>query len=171
MFIFPIPGRNGNTVDFGHLLFDVGRGHPPAVHADDGVLQLVRHAAVLRDDARLEAAVAVAGDAQRKVADALGLHGLGRGAVAGVAAVVALDAVLLVAQVLVQLGLKDGFDALLEQALEEALKLFFVLELLEKILWKDGLFNFFFHGVNVLMVKVFCLHFCHTKKISLHKIL
>ena len=132
------------------MLFDVGRGHPPAVHANDGILQPVRHPAVLGYEARLEAAVAVTRDGQRKVAHAFRLDGLGRGTVAGIAAVVALDAVLLVAQMLVYLGLEHRFDALLEQRLEEALKLFLVLELFEKILWEDGLSNLFFFMVRLL---------------------
>ena len=98
----------------GQMVLDIPDRHPAGIEADDHVIQPSEPSLPLGNQARSERPSPVPGDVQRDRSD-LGLHGLRRGAVAGVSVLGRVLGALLVAEVAGQLGLQATLEGGLDQ--------------------------------------------------------
>ena len=159
-------GRELESIDFVDGLGDVTLAHAAPVHGDDLVLDFGDVALVLRDDLRLERAVAVAGNFDFSLA-LRGLDGLLRIAVAGVALGLRRTLVMVVAEVVFKLALERSFDHRAKDFLQtfgdvsDGLRLEGRVDLLSQLLFR-GEFAFC-HCVHPLRLRVI-LSVCQNRR-------
>ena len=101
------------------MALDIARAHAPGVHGDDLVVEVRPARLVLADQLGIERALAIPGYVDRQIAPIV-LERLGRLAVARVAAVPAVGGMLLIAEVIGELGFQDPLGHALLHALEQA---------------------------------------------------
>ncbi len=112
-----LPGHLG-SIDLGQVGLDLTGRQALRRERDDHLVHAGQALLPLLDDLRLEAAVAVAGHGYLDRAD-VGEHGLGAGAVAGVAAVLPGGIVLVIAEMVGDLTLESRLQEPLGQLLEQ----------------------------------------------------
>jgi hypothetical protein len=101
------------------MALDISGAHAPCVHGDDLVVEVGPTRLVLADQLGIEGAFAVPGDLYRQIALVV-FERLGGLAVATVAAVPAIGGMLLVAEMIGELGFQDPLGHALLHALEQA---------------------------------------------------
>ncbi len=127
-----------HTIDFFNLLADIRGSHTAAVHADDRLLELIAYARTFGNQPGLKLTLAIPGNVENHIAQRLGLYFFGIGTITAVAGIMALTAVLFIAQVFIQLCLEHLFNALPVQIVEKGFKIVLVFKLLEKSLGRCG---------------------------------
>ncbi len=104
--------RDLHAIDLFDVLFNLAGGHPTCIERDDSFAKVSHRGLALGDDLRLEAAVAVAWRCNADFPE-IAQYRFGCGAVAGVAAAVALRIVFGIAEVLFQLEFQEGLERVL----------------------------------------------------------
>src|SRR5438552_10116079 len=94
-----------NSIDLFYLGRDICSGHPPAVHANDGLFQLIAHPLTLGNELGRILTVAVPGDIEDHISKRLGLY--------------CFPAVPLIAQMFFEFCLEHFLNTLLEKIIEE----------------------------------------------------